>query len=185
MADERNVRPDERDEDAKAGVDVAATLKDGLFAVRDVHLAARKHSSARARLRSMREAVEVDGQTLARREEVEASYEDIVAEQTKTVEEASEELEGQQATIERLEKQADELEERLAKLKEDHEQELRPYKRIAETARGRSEDANRGVSEAKRAVRTAVIWLKLNQISRPRKSTCQMQNLIVILRTEC
>ena len=49
MADEGNVRPDERDEGAKAGVDVAATLKDGLFAVRDVHLAARRHSSARAR----------------------------------------------------------------------------------------------------------------------------------------
>ena len=97
MADEGNVRPDERDEGAKAGVDVAATLKDGLFAVRDVHLAARRHSSARARLRSMREAVEADGQTLARREEVEAGYDDIVSVQRSVIADALGEISRQQA----------------------------------------------------------------------------------------
>lgn len=139
----------------RASQGAAETLRNGLSAVRDVHDAARRHSTARDRLREMTDALEADEATLARREEVEADYEKIVREQGAVVSEASSEIARQRELVERAQAGREKVEGRLAQLRKDNEQELRPYKRIVETARGRSEEASRGVAEAKRAVRSA------------------------------
>ena len=172
MPDERDQRTTEEPEAAESrpsdALDVARgaasgaaeTLRSGISAVRDVHAAARRHSSARGRLRELSEALEADEATLARREEVERDYDAIVSEQGAIVAETEGEIARQQAAVERLESEAASLEEQLARLRDDHERELRPYKKIMEAARGRSEEANRTVGEAKRAVRGAESQVK-------------------------
>ena len=119
----------------------AATLRSGIAAVRDVRNASRRHSSARSLLREMSEALSADEATLARREEVAAGYEQIVEEQSAIVAESSSEVARQRELVERAQSQREELEAQLDQLRKDHEQELRPYKRIVEAARGPSEEA--------------------------------------------
>ena len=167
MSDEKDrVKPEQAEVNDDRGADVlgaargvasgvAERLRSGISAVRDVHAAAKRHSSARGHLRELTEALEADEATLARREEVEADYEGIVAEQGAVVAEASEEIARQEDAVKRLESEADELDQQLAQMRTEHEREIRPYKKLLETARGRSEEANRAVGEAKRAVRGA------------------------------
>lgn len=146
---------------ARDAAGTAATVfMNGLSAVKDVREAARRHGSARARLRELRETLEADEAELAHREEVEARYEDILREQGAIVSEANEALVAEQGKVERLEEEAKALEERLAGMRRDHEQELRPYKRLADSARERHDEASRVVAEAKRAVKTAEGQLK-------------------------
>ena len=138
-----------------AATNAAETLRNGISAVRDVRAAAKRHSSARTRLKELTGTLDVDSATLARREEVAANYDSIVSVQSAIIADAVNEIAKQQATVERLESEATALGEQLDQLRDQHERELRPYKQIMETARGRSEEANRAVGEAKRAVRAA------------------------------
>ena len=65
-----------------------------------------------------------------------------------------------QATVERLDGEQTALEDRLSKMRAAHEQELRPYRRVMETSRGRASDASQTVAEVKRAVKGAEAQVK-------------------------
>ena len=138
-----------------AAAGAASTLRGGLTAMKDVRAASRQHASAQRRVRSMAEALEEDRRTLEHRRDVEGNYDVIVSEQTAASTEAERTMARTQETVKRLESEAEELDERLAAMRRAHEQELRPYRRIMETARGRASDASQTVAEARRAVKTA------------------------------
>lgn len=138
----------------------ATTLKGGLAAMRDVREASRQHAGAQKRVRSLTEALDEDRRTLAHRREVEGRYEEIVSQQTDASRQASQDMADAQATVERLDGEQTALEDRLSKMRAAHEQELRPYRRIMETSRGRASDASQTVAEAKRAVKGAEAQVK-------------------------
>lgn len=143
-----------------AATGAATTLRGGLSAMRDVRAASREHAGAQRRVRSMTEALEEDSRTLAHRQDVEGRYGDIVAEQSEASRRASQAMQEAQATVERLGAEASSLEDRLAKMRTAHEQELRPYRRVMETSRGRASDASQTVAEARRAVKGAEAQVK-------------------------
>lgn len=138
----------------------ATTLKGGLAAMRDVREASRQHAGAQKRVRSLTEALDEDRRTLAHRQEVEGRYEEIVSQQTDASRQASQDMADAQATVERLDGEQTALEDRLSKMRAAHEQELRPYRRVMETSRGRASDASQTVAEAKRAVKGAEAQVK-------------------------
>ena len=114
MSDEKDrMKPEQAEVDDDRGTDVlgaargaasgaAKKIRSGISAVRDVRAAAKRHSSARGRLKQLTETLEADEATLARREEVEAGYEGIVAEQSAIVTETAEEIARQEEAVERL-----------------------------------------------------------------------------------
>ena len=133
----------------------AETFMSGLTAVRSVHEAARRHAGARGTLRAMLDALEEEERVLARREEVEGSYDEIVREQSQVAREAGEKVEAMRSRVDELEGEAASASKELELMRESHEREQRPYRRLAEGARGRLDDATRVVAEARRAVKTA------------------------------
>lgn len=138
----------------------AGTLKGGFAAMRDVRAASRQHADAQRRVRSMTTTLEEDRAALVHRQDIEARYEDIVREKTAERDEASQTMARAQQTVEGLEAEAASQEERLAAMRAQHEQELRPYRRVMETSRGRAADAGQSVAEAKRAVKGAEAQVK-------------------------
>lgn len=138
----------------------ATTLKSGLAAMKDVREASRQHAGAQKRVRSMAAGLEEDRRTLEHRLDVEGRYPQIVSDQTTASEEAARSMAQSQATVERLGAEQASLEDRLARMRTAHEQELRPYRRVMETSRGRASDASQTVAEAKRAVKGAEAQVK-------------------------
>lgn len=133
----------------------ATTLKGGLSAMRDVRAAARQHADAQRSVRALAQALEQDRAELAHRKEVEANYEGIVSDQTSTAEDAEKTMARAQARVETLTQEVADLGDRLSKMRASHEQEIRPYRRVMETSRGRAADASQTVAEARRAVKAA------------------------------
>ncbi|MDY5271029.1 hypothetical protein [Tractidigestivibacter sp.] len=134
-----------------AGRGIAA----GLTALRDVRDAARQHSSAKSQMESMEKSLEAQRAALEHRESVEGSYDSIVATQAAALEAAQKSAAGAVQHAAHLARELQDLEARLAKMRADDEQALRPYRQLAESAKGRADDAARTVAEAKRGVRTA------------------------------
>ena len=133
----------------------ASTLRAGAFALRDVRNASRQSADARAQAKKIDEALESDQEVLDHRKEIESSYASIVERQSRIVADAKARAASARQRFEGLGEEHTALLADLDELKAANASELRPYKRIAETAKGALDDANRSLSEAKRAVRTA------------------------------
>lgn len=133
----------------------ASTLRAGAFALRDVRNASRQSADARAQAKKIDEALESDQEVLDHRKEIESSYASIVERQSRIVADAKARAASARQRFEGLGEEHTALLADLDELKAANASELRPYKRIAETAKGALDDASRSLSEAKRAVRTA------------------------------
>lgn len=133
----------------------ASTLRAGAFALRDVRNASRQSADARAQAKKIDEALESDQEVLDHRREIESSYASIVERQSRIVADAKARAASARQRFEGLGEEHAALLADLDELKAANASELRPYKRIAETAKGALDDASRSLSEAKRAVRTA------------------------------
>lgn len=133
----------------------ASTLRAGAFALRDVRNASRQSADARAQAKKIDEALESDQEVLDHRKEIESSYASIVERQSRIVADAKARAASARQRFEGLGEEHAALLADLDELKAANASELRPYKRIAETAKGALDDASRSLSEAKRAVRTA------------------------------
>lgn len=144
----------------RAAAGAAGTLRDGVFAMRDVHNASRRSASARSQAKSILDALETDRATLEHRRQVEADYGSIVSAQTREVEDSQARISTARKKSEAISEEHAALVSDLAELKASHAAELRPYKRLAETAKGELDDATRMLAEAKRALKTAEAQVK-------------------------
>lgn len=133
----------------------ASTLKDGVFALRDIRNASRQSADARAQVKKIEEALESDQEVLEHRREIESSYASIVEGQGRVVADAKAQAASARRHLEGLSEEHAALLADLNELKAANASELRPYKRLAETAKGALDDANRTLSESKRALKTA------------------------------
>lgn len=138
----------------------AGTLRAGAFAVRDVHNASRQSAGARAQARTIREALEADQRTLDHRRDIEASFEDIVSEQSEIVARSRAAIESGQQKIDGLSEERSALVADLEELKASNVSAIRPYRRLAETSKDELDDAQRMLVEAKRAVKSAEAQLE-------------------------
>lgn len=146
-----------QNEDAQAGESrgAGATIAGGLSAMRDVRAASREHADARAYLKELEANLAEDKDELARRDDVYANYERIMAEERAEQQDANQVIRENTERKAALEDERRSLKDRLAREKSDNEQALRPYKELSDTSRGRSEDATRALAEAKRATKNA------------------------------
>lgn len=133
----------------------AGALREGYEALKDVRRASREHSNARTHLAKIEEELEESRAELDHRTHVEANYDTIVSEQTAIIEEGTGERDEAQARIDVLNAEKADLARQLEQMRQQHEQELRPYKELVDSSRSRADDANRSLSEARRAARSA------------------------------
>lgn len=131
------------------------SLREGIQAFRSVREASQRHSSAREELRSMQEQLDEHTEELRHRIDIEQRYPQIVAEQTAERDEATQLATDALQRANTLESERANLESRLAIMKNDHEDQLRPYRNVAESAKGRADDTARALADAKRAVKSA------------------------------
>ena len=124
----------------------ASTLKAGAFALRDVRNASRQSADARAQAKKIEEALESDQEVLDHRREIESSYASIIEGQSRVVADAKAQAASARQRFEGLGEEHAALLADLDELKAANASELRPYKRIAETAKGALDDANRSLS---------------------------------------
>lgn len=131
------------------------SLRNGISAIQSVHEAARQHADARNASKQLSDQIAADTETLAHREQIERDFASIVSEQEAERAEASAMLEDARSTAQHLEETIASLNDQLTRMKQDHEEALRPYRELMESTKGRSDDAARSFSEARRAVKAA------------------------------
>ncbi len=131
------------------------SLMAGIAAFKSVREASQMHSSARETLRSMQEALEDHTLILQHRIDVEQHYPQIVAEQTAELQEAQEALLDANERAQSADADRADLESKLTIMKNRHEDELRPYRNVAESTKGRADDTARTLANAKRDVKDA------------------------------
>lgn len=154
MADE----PTAQDGEGDAGRGQQATigaLRAGIGAIAAVRGAARQHAEARAQLKSAQDALDESRGVLAHRLDIERNFEQIVSDQGAELGAATSERQATQGAIDQAEEKRGALEGQLAAMKEKHEGQLRPYRDLMETTKGRSDDAAKSLSELKRAIKGA------------------------------
>lgn len=133
----------------------AASVTDGLSAVRAVSAAKRAHASARDMLGQLEaEAAELAGE-LAHRREVEANYEGIIELQNKELVEADQALSDASAKKSELEAEHEKAAVTLTQLKEANERKLSPAREAATAARDAMDKAEQAAREARRALKRA------------------------------
>lgn len=130
-------------------------LKDGFEAFKSVHEASQRHLSARDTLRTMREQLDEHTAQLKHRIDIEQRYPQIVSEQTAEIEAATALANETLQRANTLESERADLESQLTIMKDRHEDQLRPYRNVAESTKGRADDAARALAEAKRATKNA------------------------------
>ena len=131
------------------------SLMAGIAAFKSVREASQMHSSARETLRSMKEALEDHTLILQHRIDVEQRYPQIVTEQSAELQEAQEALLDANERAQSADADRADLESKLTIMKNRHEDELRPYRNVAESTKGRADDMARTLAEAKRATKSA------------------------------
>lgn len=131
------------------------SIRDGIEAFRSVREASQRHSSARDELREMQEILDAHTAELEHRMDIEQRYPQIVSEQTAELQEATtaEQTAGQR--IAQLDAEREDLESQLSIMKDRHEDQLRPYRNVAESTKGRADDTARALAEARRSVKSA------------------------------
>lgn len=127
----------------------------GWSAMRAVSQAKRAHGEAADRLAELKATIEEDSRTLAHRREVEATYDELVAEQTAALEAARHAQQDLSDGIAAAEAEVKAREDDLEELKTRNERDLRPYKNLADSSKSTADDAGRTLSEAKKAAKTA------------------------------
>lgn len=127
----------------------------GIEAFRDVHEASHRHSAARGDLKALRKTHADNVDELEHRLEIEQNYPEIVTEQTAELEEATALFEQAGASAEEHDAQKAALELELENLKKAHEEALRPYRNVAESTKGRADDAARALADGRRALKAA------------------------------
>ncbi len=131
------------------------SLRRGISAIQSVHEATRQHADARNASKQLSDQIAADTKTLEHREQIDRDFASIVSEQEAERAKASAALAGARSTAQQLEETIASLNDQLARMKQDHEESLRPYRELMESAKGRSDDAARSLSEARRAVKAA------------------------------
>ena len=150
---------DEDDNPFNGAVDAARgahqSLREGIAAFKSVREASQLHWSARDTLRQMKEQLEEDREALEHRIDIEQRYPQIIAEQTAERDEASALSSAALRRADELDLERESLEQRLATMKQEHEEQLRPYRNLAESSKGRADDKARALADAKRAAKEA------------------------------
>ena len=149
---------DEKSEPGDQGEGVAAalsSLKEGLDAIGAVRDAAKRHAGARSQLKELKRELEKTQEVLDHRVEIEASFDQIVRDETANAESARAEIAQAEADTARLGAERDALEAQLKAMREAHETAIRPYRDLMESTRGRSDDAAKSLAEIRRAVKSA------------------------------
>ena len=149
---------DEKSEPDEQGEGVAAalsSLKEGLDAIGAVRDAAKRHAGARSQLKELKREIEKTQEVLDHRVEIEASFDQIVRDETANAESARAEIAQAEADTARLGAERDALEAQLKAMREAHETAIRPYRDLMESTRGRSDDAAKSLAEIRRAVKSA------------------------------
>lgn len=131
------------------------SIADGIQAFKNVREARQRHSDAREELRFMRESYDEHAAELQHRIDIEQRYPQIVAEQTAELQEASALVEQNQQRATALDSERADLESQLSIMKDRHEDQLRPYLNVAESTKGRADDAARALADMRRAVKSA------------------------------
>ena len=130
-------------------------IKDGIAAFKSVREASQRHLSARDTLNAMREQLDKDTAQLKYRLDIEQRYPQIVSEQTAELEQATALAKESLERANALDAERADLESQLSIMKDRHEDQLRPYRNVAESTKGRADDAARALAEAKRATKNA------------------------------
>lgn len=131
------------------------SIRDGIDAFRNVRAATQRHASAKGELQSMQEELDAHTAVLRHRIDIEERYTQIVSDQTAVIEETQVIAERATTRIDELAAQKTATEGRLAEMKRAHEDQLRPYKNLAESSRGRADDTARALADARRTVKSA------------------------------
>ena len=139
----------------EGGGDVQRSIKEGIAAFKSVYEATQKHQTARNTLRDMREQLDADTAQLQHRIAIEQSYPQIVSEQTAELNEASALSEQSLQRAATLDTERNQLESQLAADKKRHEDQLRPYRNVAESTKGRADDTANTLADVKRAIKSA------------------------------
>lgn len=140
---------------AEAARSARKTLSEGIAAFKSVREATQRHASARGELQIMREVLDAHTAELRHRIDIEQRYPQIVAEQTAELEQAGADEQACVERAERLDAERADLESQLSIMKNRHEDQLRPYRNVAESTKGRSDDAARALADVRRALKGA------------------------------
>lgn len=138
-----------------AARDARRSFASGIDAFRSVHEASQRHSSARDDLKSLRKTHAENADELSHRLDIEARYGDILSEQTAEFNEATALYEQRLAAATDHDAQKASLEQQLDVLKKQNEEQLRPYRNVAESTKGRADDAARALADGRRALKAA------------------------------
>ncbi len=136
---------------AGAGQSIAV----GISALKKVRQASKMRSDAEAYMREIERGLAEDYDELTHREDVEQNYDQIVYTQTTEIESAQSEIANAEARMEQQRAEATRLTSELRQMREQHEQELRPYRNLMDSTRGRSDDAAKSLAAIRRDVRAA------------------------------
>ena len=139
----------------QAALDAQHSIREGITAFRDVRDASRRHARAREELSSLQSQLDTHVEELEYRLDIEQRYPQILAEQTAEVREATQLAEQAAQHASELEAERADLEAQLAAMKSAHEEQLRPYRNLAESTKGRADDTARSLAEARRAAKAA------------------------------
>lgn len=130
-------------------------IKGSIGAMRKVRDVSKRHATARDKVKSLKDELDKSQKVLDRRVAIERDFDKIMAEQgavldtqQKIIQKADQETQDHQAEKATLERQ-------LQQMKADHEEDLRPYRELMESTKGRSDDAAKTLAEAKRRVKSA------------------------------
>ena len=140
---------------ASAALLAGKSLRDGFDAIVSVRTAAKRHAEARSRARQLKADIDASASELGRREQIEGNFEQIVQDQRAAIEGAQESIRSARDREVALAREKETLEGQLEGLKAKNEEDIRPYRELMESTRGRSDDAARSLSELKRAVKAA------------------------------
>lgn len=141
-----------RDDVLASGGDKALS---GLGAFRVVRAASKQHADAQDRAKQVKAQLDQERKDLAHRDQVDRDFAQIVQAQTAGRDKARAEAERAGQEVDRLAGEQAQLEAQLEAMRADHEEALRPYRELMETAKGRSDDAARALADARRAVKSA------------------------------
>ncbi|MGO5211770.1 hypothetical protein [Parafannyhessea sp. LCP21S3_E6] len=137
------------------GADSENPLKGGFGAIRQVRAAAKRRAEAHDKVKSLKAELEESQKVLDHRTKIEADYEKIVATQNDALMVQGQASARAQAVMDQQSAEKAELEGRLAQMKTEHEEQLRPYRELMESTKGRADDAAKTLADAKRQAKAA------------------------------
>lgn len=139
----------------KSEGDGVAGVFGGFGAIRQVRDASRRHADARDKVKSLKSELDQSQKVLDHRLSIERDYPRIVSKQTETIETQRKASERASAEISRLEDEHSDLQGQLDEMKKIHEEQLRPYRELMESTKGRADDAAKALADAKRLAKAA------------------------------